>query len=63
MEIWFRFTPRFTDINERKQSENLFKALSEEALVGVYLIQDGIFKYINPQFADIFGYEEDEIHE
>ncbi|MDZ7715234.1 MAG: PAS domain S-box protein [Balneolaceae bacterium] len=49
------------DINERKQSENLFKALSEEALVGVYLIQDGIFKYINPQFADIFGYEEHEI--
>ena len=49
------------DISERKQSENLFRALSEEALVGVYLIQDGVFKYINPRFADIFGYEINEI--
>lgn len=50
-----------TDISSRKQSENLFRALSEESLVGVYLIQDGIFKYVNPRFAEIFGYERDEI--
>ena len=49
------------DISERKQSENLFRALSEEALVGVYLIQEGKFKYVNPQFADIFGYNVNEI--
>jgi PAS domain S-box-containing protein len=50
-----------TDISSRKQSENLFRALSEESLVGVYLIQDGIFKYVNPRFAEIFGYEREEI--
>jgi len=50
-----------TDITGQKQSENLFRALSEESLVGVYLIQDGIFKYVNPQFADIFGYKRKEI--
>lgn len=50
-----------TDISGRKQSENLFRALSEESLVGVYLIQDGIFKYVNPRFAEIFGYEREEI--
>ncbi len=49
------------DISERKQSENLFRALSEESLVGVYLIQDGIFKYINPRFAKIFHYKKEEI--
>jgi PAS domain S-box-containing protein len=50
-----------TDISQRKQSENLFRALSEESLVGVYLIQDGKFKYVNPRFAEIFGYERDRI--
>ncbi|HKK47249.1 MAG TPA: PAS domain S-box protein [Balneolaceae bacterium] len=50
-----------TDITGQKQSENLFRALSEESLVGVYLIQDGIFRYVNPRFAQIFGYERDEI--
>jgi len=50
-----------TDITDQKQSENLFRALSEESLVGVYLIQDGIFKYVNPQFAEIFGYQREEI--
>lgn len=49
------------DISGRKQSENLFRALSEESLVGVYLIQDGIFKYVNPRFAEIFGYDREEI--
>lgn len=50
-----------TDISGQKQSENLFRALSEESLVGVYLIQDGIFKYVNPRLAEIFEYEREEI--
>lgn len=50
-----------SDISGQKQSENLFRALSEESLVGVYLIQDNKFKYVNPRFADIFGYSRDEI--
>lgn len=50
-----------TDITGQKQSENLFRALSEESLVGVYLIQDGVFKYVNPRFAEIFGYKREEI--
>lgn len=52
---------QIADVSGRKQSENMFRALSEESLVGVYLIQDGIFKYVNPRFAEIFGYERDEI--
>ncbi len=50
-----------TDISRRKQTENLFRALSEESLVGVYLIQDYVFKYVNPRFCQIFGYSKKEI--
>lgn len=49
------------DISERRQSENLFRALSEKSLVGVYLIQDNVFKYVNPKFARIFHYPVEEI--
>lgn len=49
------------DISERKESEYLFRALSEESLVGVYLIQDGIFKYVNPKLASIFHYKKEDI--
>ncbi len=37
-------------------SEQRFRLLAEEALVGVYLIQDGLFQYLNRAFADTFGY-------
>jgi len=45
------------------ESEDKFRALAEKSLVGVYLIQDGIFKYVNPKFAQIFGFKVDEIQD
>ena len=58
----------FIDISERKfieselqESEAKFRDLAERALVGIYLIQDGIFKYVNPKFAEIHGYSVDEM--
>ncbi len=42
------------------ESEDTFRNLAEKSLVGVYLIQDGVFKYANPRFAGIFGYTVDE---
>lgn len=44
-----------------KESEEKFRELSESALAGVYLIQDNVFKYVNPALANIFGYSVDEI--
>jgi PAS domain S-box-containing protein/putative nucleotidyltransferase with HDIG domain len=44
-------------------TEERFRLLAEEALVGVYLIQDGFFQYVNPSFAQAFGYEPQEIIE
>ncbi len=39
-----------------RESENKFRDLSEKSVVGVYLIQDWVFKYGNPKLAEIFGY-------
>lgn len=56
------------DITDRKlteeallESESKFRDLSEKALVGVYLIQDNLFKYVNAEFARILGYAVDEM--
>jgi len=56
------------DITERKgweealmESENKFRDLTEKSLAGVYLIQDGFFRYVNPRFAEIHGYAVEEI--
>lgn len=44
-----------------QESEEKFRKLSESALAGVYLIQDNVFKYVNPSLAKVFGYEVEEI--
>jgi PAS domain S-box-containing protein len=56
------------DITERKrmetalkESENKFRNLVENSIVGVYLIQDGVFKYVNSRFAEIHGYKIEEM--
>ncbi len=56
------------DITDRKiaeetlrESENKFKNLVEESSVGVYLIQDGVFQYVNAKFAEVHGYDESEM--
>jgi len=56
-----------TDVSHRKraeeelrESEGKFRSFSEQSLVGIYLIQDNVFKYVNPKFAVIFGYTVEE---
>jgi PAS domain S-box-containing protein len=46
---------------ELQESEKKFRDLTEQSMVGVYLLQDGVFKYANPQFAKVFGYTVEEV--
>jgi PAS domain S-box-containing protein/putative nucleotidyltransferase with HDIG domain len=39
------------------ESEQRFRGLVEQSLAGIYIIQDGRFVYVNPRFAEIFGYD------
>jgi PAS domain S-box-containing protein len=41
-------------------SGDKFRDLAEKSLSGIYLIQDGVFKYVNPRFAEIWGYRVEE---
>ena len=62
------FTGIIRDITEKKkveaelrESEAKFRTLSEEALIGIYLIQDMRYVYVNPEFADMLGYSRAEL--
>lgn len=56
------------DITQRKyyqyklnESEEKYRALSEQSSTGVYLIQDGQLNYVNPKFAQIFGFHSPDV--
>jgi len=44
-----------------QQSEAKFRSLVEQSLVGVYVIHEGRFVYVNPRMANIFGYAMEEL--
>ena len=43
-----------------RESEDKFRNFADQSLVGIYLISDGLFQYVNPKFAEMFGYSVDE---
>jgi two-component system, sporulation sensor kinase E len=51
------------DITTRKQmeaelikAELRFRTLADRSMVGIYIVQQGKFVYVNPRFAEVFGY-------
>ncbi len=56
------------DITDRKrveeallESETQYRNLIESSLVGVYIIQDNLFKFVNRRFSEMVGYTFEEI--
>lgn len=57
-----------TDITQQKQAQNAlaeaeakYRSLAENALVGIYIFQDGRIVYANQKLADMLGVKVDEI--
>ncbi|MBP7392561.1 MAG: EAL domain-containing protein [Zoogloea sp.] len=44
-----------------READGLFLGLLRNALIGVYIIQNGLFRYVNPRFAEMFGYAQKDI--
>ncbi|MBC7399437.1 MAG: PAS domain S-box protein [Mucilaginibacter sp.] len=42
---------------ELKKAELRFRTLADKSMVGIYIVQKGKFVYVNPRFAEVFGYE------
>ncbi|MEH6650265.1 MAG: EAL domain-containing protein [Motiliproteus sp.] len=43
------------------ESESKFRLMAEASMVGVYMIQDGLFVYSNPYMAQAFGYSVEQL--
>ncbi len=44
-----------------KESEEKYRVLTEQSLMGIFIMQDGRFKYINQAILDIIGYSVEEM--
>jgi PAS domain S-box-containing protein len=44
-----------------RESEQKYSTLVEDALIGVYIIKDGKIEFANDKFAEIYGYQKDEL--
>ncbi len=58
----------FVDITDRKsdekklvEAETKYRDLAEKSLVGVYIIQNGKFAYVNPRLAEIHQFSQEEL--
>ncbi|MCL4244126.1 MAG: PAS domain S-box protein, partial [Candidatus Dadabacteria bacterium] len=49
------------DISEKKQAEELFETLSTGTPIGVFIVQDGELRYVNPHFEKFTGYAREEL--
>lgn len=48
-------------LNELRESEQRYRCLIEQSIAGVYLIQDGRMRYVNPHMAEMLGYTTGEL--
>jgi two-component system cell cycle sensor histidine kinase/response regulator CckA len=55
----------YTEIQQAEEaiqiSEEKYRIVVENSLVGFSIIQDGVFQFVNKRFCDIYGYSKEEI--
>ena len=51
------------NISERRRQEELIRKVFENAQVGIFIVQDGKFKYVNEEFERLSGYTKEELLE
>ncbi|TCS36063.1 PAS domain S-box-containing protein [Paucimonas lemoignei] len=51
----------YDDPDEGAAPEIPFRGLVEQSLVGLYIIQDRMFQYVNPRWAEMFGRTQEEM--
>ena len=56
MGILFSLVHESLRVIQRRSDDHKFQALIEQTLAGIYIIQDGQFRYVNPEFARMLGY-------
>ena len=49
------------DVTDRKEAERLYMFLAERSFAGVYVVQDGAFRYLNKKAAFYAGYDPEEL--
>ena len=54
-------TEKFTLERELRESEEKFRNIAEQSLLGIAILQDGKFKYVNQRFAGIGGRSVEEL--
>jgi len=60
-QLQMEITGHKTTEKALRESEERFRLLTEGSLVGVYIVKDDLFRYVNPALAKIFGYTPDEL--
>ena len=62
--LWFFFLYSFFQMLSRqdlKESEKKFRVIAENSSMGIIIIQNGKFKYLNPAISKIIGYSREEM--
>jgi len=57
----FNFIGIASDVTERKNMEELYTKMVQNSPIGIYIAQNGRFRFVNPQFQKITGYSEEEL--
>ena len=49
------------DVTERKHEKKLSRTLAVSSLIGIYVLHDGKFRFVNPKFQEYVGYSAREL--